>query len=259
MRRDLSTIVVGILFLAAGVLIGGSMLGLFDFYVNLDGWWTLFLIIPALLSMSQSGPNAGNAILLGIGTLLLLDAQGILPRNFSWRLVFPLVLLVVGLQILLGGSGFRYRRRDEPASPGSSGDSGSAGASGYKSEGERHSGGGVFSSSSKPGEGYKKASVTFGGEEIHYGDEDFLGGSYQATFGGLTVNLASVRIAGDVVIDVNATFGGIEIILPRGVKVVTHVNPVLGGTECKYPSSSDPAAPTVIVKGTATFGGVEIK
>ena len=113
MRRDLSTVVVGILFLAAGVLIGGSMLGLFDFYVNLNGWWTLFLIIPALLSMTQSGPNAGNAILLGIGTLLLLDAQGILPRNFSWRLVFPLVLLVVGVQILLGGSSFRYRRRDD--------------------------------------------------------------------------------------------------------------------------------------------------
>lgn len=259
MRRDLSTVVVGILFLAAGVLIGGSMLGLFDFYVNLNGWWTLFLIIPALLSMTQSGPNAGNAILLGIGTLLLLDAQGILPRNFSWRLVFPLVLLVVGVQILLGGSSFRYRRRDDgPASGGSESGAGGDSAN-FRSEGERHSGGGVFSSSSKPGEGYKKASVTFGGEDIHYGDEDFFGGSYQATFGGLTVNLASVRITGDVVIDVNATFGGIEIILPRGVKVVTHVNPVLGGTECKYPSSSDPAAPTVIVKGTATFGGVEIK
>lgn len=278
MKRDISTIIVGILFLAAGVLIGGNMLGYFDFDFNLAGWWTLFLIIPALLSMTQGGPNAGNTILLGIGTLLLLDQQRLLPRNYGLKLIFPLVLLVVGLQILLGGTGFgytKYRRRDGQA--GHDGGNGSGGnGDGEASEssadrftrdsdgstsanGERRSGGGIFSSVSRPGEGHKKASVTFGGEEINYGEEEFLGGTYTAVFGGLTLNLVNVKITGDVVIDVSATFGGIEIILPRGVKVVTHITPVLGGSECKYPSSSDPAAPTVIINGTASFGGIEIK
>lgn len=273
MKRDISTIIVGILFLAAGVLIGGNMLGYFDFDFNLAGWWTLFLIIPALLSMTQGGPNAGNTILLGIGTLLLLDQQRLLPRSYGLKLIFPLILLVVGLQILLGGNGFSYsksRRRDRDGSGGNGGDGGEAdqGSAGHftregsghsYANGERRSGGGIFSSVSHPGEGHKKASVTFGGEDINYGEEEFLGGTFTAVFGGLTLNMVNVKITGDVVIDVSATFGGIEIILPRGVKVVTHITPVLGGSECKYPSSSDPAAPTVIVNGTASFGGIEIK
>ncbi len=263
MKRDFATVAVGILFLAAGVLLGGSMLGYFDFDYNLAGWWTLFIIIPALLSMTQVGPNTGNIILLGVGTLLLLDQQRILPRHIGLKLIFPVVLLAVGFQILFGGNAYRRSRREgngggEGSNPSEGGTGASAGAGG-RSQNGRHSGGGIFSSVSSPGEGHKKASVTFGGEEIHYADEDFLGGSYTAVFGGLTVNLVGARLSGDVVINVSAIFGGIEIILPRGVRVVMNVSPILGGSECKYPASSDPSAPTVIVNGTVTFGGVEVK
>lgn len=49
MRRDISTIIIGLLFLAAGAVIGGSMLGLFEINISLDGWWTIFIIAPALI------------------------------------------------------------------------------------------------------------------------------------------------------------------------------------------------------------------
>lgn len=266
MKRDVTTVVVGILFLAAGVLIGGNMLGYFYFNINLAGWWTLFLIIPALLSITQVGPNAGNVILFGIGTLLLLDQQRILPHNYGWKLIFPVVLLAVGFQILFGngwrGNGTYYRKngpKEESADGSFNGKSDGSTDTNRRDGYATRSGGGIFSSMSKPGDGYKKASVTFGGEDIHYGNEDFLGGVYTATFGGLTVNLVNTRITGDVSIDVSAIFGGVEIILPQGVRVISRITPVLGGSECKYPSSNDPAAPTVTVNGTVTFGGVEIK
>lgn len=262
MKRDVTTVVIGILFLAAGVLIGGNMLGYFYFDINLAGWWTLFLIIPALLSMVQVGPNAGNVILCGIGTLLLLDQQRILPRHYGWKLILPIVLLAVGFQILFGKGNGGYGSGSACRDDGSKDDLGAAGGGFRKDESDSRaarSGGGLFSSASKPGDGHKKASVTFGGQEIHYGDEEFLGGVYTAVFGGLTINLVGARIAGNVTIDVSAIFGGVEIILPRGVRVATRITPILGGSECKYPSSSDPEAPLVTVNGTVTFGGVEIK
>ncbi len=260
MKRDITTVVIGVLFLAAGVFIGGNMLGYFDFDFNLAGWWTLFLIIPALLSMTQVGPNAGNVILFGIGTLLFLDRQGIVPHGYGWKLIFPVVLLAVGLQILFGNGNRGGDRPFRPYDSGEEGNSGDPGPGPERRNGSAtRSGGGVFTSSSKPGEGHKKASVTFGGEHVYYGEEEFLGGVYTAIFGGLTVNLVNARISGNVSIDVSAVFGGVEIILPQGVRVVTHVIPVLGGSECKYPSSTDPAAPTVTINGTVTFGGVEIK
>lgn len=73
MKKDISTIIIGLLFLAAGVAVGGSMLGYFDFHISLDGWWTLFLIVPALLAIAQGGINVGNIVLLAVGVILLLD------------------------------------------------------------------------------------------------------------------------------------------------------------------------------------------
>ena len=109
------------------------------------------------------------------------------------------------------------------------------------------------------GRGNKTASAFFSGQDLHYQDETFTGATYTAVFGGVIANLRNVTLTGDVVITVSALFGGIDIILPDNVRVVTHVAPILGGTECKYVSSRDPLSPCVIVRGSATFGGVTIK
>jgi len=231
MRRDISTIIAGLLFLLAGISVGGSMLGFFDFNISFDGWWTLFLIVPALLTIVQGGFNAGNMVLLSIGVVLLLDAQNVLPRNFSWRLVFPLVLLAVGFQLVFGGRGSRYGRDRTTAG----------------------------TETTRGGPSHKTATAIFGGQDIVYGPEDYTGGTYSAMFGALTINLRSVTLVGDVVITVTAMFGGIEFILPDNVMVVSNVLPILGGVECKYASSRDPLAPKIIINGNASFGGVEIK
>ncbi len=232
MKRDITTIIVGLFFLAAGVAVGGSMLGFFDFTISFDGWWTLFLIVPALLSIVQGGFNAGNTVLLSIGAVLLLDAQNVLPRNFSWRLILPLVLLIVGFQLVFGHrtTGTAGNPRPSGPRPGESG-----------------------------GTAYKSSSALFGGQDIVYGSEDFTGGSYTAMFGALTINLRSVTLVGDVIINVTAMFGGIELILPDNVQVVSNIVPILGGVDCKYASSRDPLAPKVIINGNVSLGGIEIK
>jgi hypothetical protein len=244
MKRDITTIIIGILFLITGIAVGGSMLGFFDFSISFAGWWTVFIIAPALLSIIQGGFNVGNIILLFVGGTLLLNAQGILPNNFSWRLIFPLVLFIVGFQLLFGNrngaSGARFggwsRRAAGCCGTGSSGDAGTT-----------------------AGTGHKTASVAFSGQDIRYGNEEFTGGTYTAVFGGLTINLRSVTIVGDVVIYVTALCGGIDLILPDNVRVVSNVIPILGGADCTYTSSADPLAPKVIINGNVTFGGVNIK
>ena len=104
MKRDFATIVVGLLVLGAGIIIGGVLLGFFDFDISLAGWWTIFIIAPALFSMAQSGVNAGNMIMLAVGVILLMNAQEIFPVYISWRLIFPIVLIAVGVQLLFGKS-----------------------------------------------------------------------------------------------------------------------------------------------------------
>lgn len=270
MKRDIMTIIIGLLFLLAGIAIGGSMLGIFDLRINLDGWWTVFIIVPALIAIAQGGFNVGNVIILGVGVILLLNAQGILPEGFSWKLIFPVALLGLGFQLLFGGRGnccgdrsWHHHRddgNDECSGGTGSGSTGSAsGSADNRSDGSKNSGGGIFTEQSKAGASYKTASALFGAQDIYYGQEEFTGASYTAVFGGLTINMCNVILKGDVVINVSAIFGGIDLILPPNVQVISHVTPILGGTEIKYASSSDSSAHKVIVNGAASFGGIEIK
>lgn len=230
MKRDFPTVLIGFFFIAAGIIAGGVILGFFNFEINLAGWWTIFIIAPALYAISQTGLNVGNAVLLTVGVLLLLNAQQVLPMSVSWRLIFPVLLLAVGVQILFGNSFSRKK-------------------SGCSTSEQRETG----------GKEQAHRSAFFSGQDVHYDGHDFTGATYSATFGAVTADLRHAKITSDIVIGVSVLFGGIEIILPENVKVVTHVVPVLGGVDCIYRSSEDPAAHSVIIRGSVTFGGVEVK
>ena len=115
----------------------------------------------------------------------------------------------------------------------------------------------MFTEKSRPGNTFKTASVLFGGQDIIYGQEDFTGGAYTAIFGGLTINMRSVRLVGDVVINVTAVFGSVDLIVPDNVQLVSNVIPILGGVDNKYASSRDATAPRIIVNGNTVFGGLE--
>lgn len=249
MKRDITTIIIGSLFLLAGIAVGGSMLGLFDFSLNFSGWWTVFLIVPALLAIIKGGFNIGNIILLSVGIILLLDAQRILPHNFSWKLILPLVLFIVGFQLLFGSRGEKKANFGKDYKADNKNDEDT-----FKTA--RKTG---FTESTHSSSTYKTASVLFGGQDIRYGTEEFSGATYTAIFGSCTINLRHVILIGDVVITVTALFAGIDLILPENVRVISNIVPILGGTDIKYASAQDPLAPKIIINGNVSFGGVDIK
>lgn len=237
MKRDAYTIIVGTLFIAAAIAIGGTMLGFFDLNLSLRGWWTVFIIVPALVSIVQGGLNAGNAIMLGVGVLLLMNAQGAFPEGFGWKLILPFVLLVVGFQLLTGGSMCAGRRGRGAPKGGSTPGDGKDG----RADGE-----------------YSYAQAIFGEQVIRPVREKYRGGNYAALFGSVVLDLREAVITEDVVVTVSALFGGITIYLPEGVRVIAHVTPIFGGVDDKR-GGARTGENTVIVRGSATFGGIEIK
>ncbi|MBU0997201.1 MAG: hypothetical protein KKE16_04060 [Firmicutes bacterium] len=88
--------VLGVILLIFGALFLLNRLNIFTVDIFFNGWWTLLLIIPAILSMLKQGVTLGNGILLGLGVFLFLDQNG-------WNLsdyVLPSILIIVGLVIL---------------------------------------------------------------------------------------------------------------------------------------------------------------
>lgn len=86
----------GIVLIIVGVAFLVDRTGLFHINLFFAGWWTLFLIIPALYMMFKSGVQTGNVVLLGIGVYLLLEEQGV---RLGW-IVLPVVLILLGIALV---------------------------------------------------------------------------------------------------------------------------------------------------------------
>jgi hypothetical protein len=83
-----------------------------------------------------------------------------------------------------------------------------------------------------------------------------------AVFGGVKIDLREAELpAGVIDMDVRATFGGVQIIVPPTLAVEVHGSAVFGGFAHldRVPPNPDPNAPMVNIHGTALFGGVSIE
>jgi len=102
--------------------------------------------------------------------------------------------------------------------------------------------------------------VFMAGAERKVVSQAFRQGELSAVMGGVVIDFRSAALVdGRAVIDVFALWGGIEVIVPVGWKVVGDVTPILGGFDDATVPPMETSAPTLVVKGTAIMGGIEVK
>lgn len=65
--KKVEHILWGLVFIAAGLIIGGNSLGIIDVNLFFNGWWTLFIIVPCFISLLTEKEKTGNIIGLVIG------------------------------------------------------------------------------------------------------------------------------------------------------------------------------------------------
>jgi hypothetical protein len=89
--------VFGVVLIVLGVIFLLDKLNVIPFNIFFEGWWTLFLIVPALMSMSKQGVTVGNMILLIIGVTSLLSAQNVDLGGY----LLPGVLILLGIGLFI--------------------------------------------------------------------------------------------------------------------------------------------------------------
>ena len=99
-------IIWGLIFIVLGLIVGLNTLGIASINVFFDGWWTLFLIIPSFIGLFKDKDKTGDIILLVVGVLLLLGSQDIINFETIMKLVFPTILVIIGISCLI--KGFSY-------------------------------------------------------------------------------------------------------------------------------------------------------
>lgn len=81
-----------------------------------------------------------------------------------------------------------------------------------------------------------------------------------AMFGGCDLDMSQAVFEGrEVTVHAFAIFGGVEVTVPPGVEIRNHGVGIMGGFGGRGTQEIDPAAPVVVVKGLALFGGVNVK
>ena len=235
MKKDYSALIWGLIFVIVGIIFGGNALNIWHVDVFFPGWWTLFLIIPGLISMVRYGFIWGSGILVIIGLVLMFDALDIIDDVIVWKLIFPLVLVAVGISII--ASFFR-------------------GGTKKNIEADEYSKSKSYKYDSTQ---YPRYTAILGGGDYKNNTEDLKGIVAEAILGGLSIDLRDAKITEDIVLELTAVLGGIDIFIPDNVRVeIISGVPVLGGFEHKINRNAI-SGPKVRIKYTAVLGGIEVK
>lgn len=226
--KRFGNIIWGVVILAIGIIWGLNALGITNINIFFNGWWTLFIIIPSLICLFTKESKMWSFIWLVIGIVLLLCCQGILTFSLISKLIIPFILVVIGVSLIFKGSiDKRLKER-------------------IKTLNENK-------------EKQVEYCATFGGEEAKYDGEEFKGANIDAIFGSVDLDLKNATITKDQIINANAIFGGIDIIVPPNVNVKVKSTPIFGGTSNKIKTTYNENLPTIYINSLAMFGGVEIK
>jgi predicted membrane protein len=191
-------------------------------------YWPMLMVVAGLVNLTQSGSRGLALILISAGILLQLGTLGIL--RFSWSELWPLLIILAGGKMIWSSLQAR-KLRSGPANSDSA---------------------------------TMNATAVFGGIERSVSSNDFRGGSVSAFFGGVELDFVGADIQGDeAVLEVNATFGGVEIRVPTTWTVENRGQAVFGGysENTRTVDAGDPGArrKVLVITGTLLFGGLEIK
>ncbi|WP_133016088.1 hypothetical protein [Clostridium cuniculi] len=106
---------------------------------------------------------------------------------------------------------------------------------------------------------YPRYTAILGGGNYKNSTEDLKGLVAEAILGGLEIDLREAKITEDIVLELTAVLGGIDVFIPDNVRVeIISGVPILGGFEHKI-NRNVTSGPKVRIKYTAVLGGIEIK
>lgn len=217
----------GIVLIIIGAILGLNALGIAHIHLFFDGWWTLFIIVPCAISLLGNRGGTGDLVGLIVGVLFLLACQGVIRFDLLWRLLFPIILVLIGLSLIFKDA-FHGTIKKE------------------------------INKLNRNNPEKKEYCATFAGQKIDLSNEEFKGAELTSVFGSISFDLTDCKMKEDQVIEASVIFGGITILVPKDVNVKVNSTPVFGGVDNHVKNKTENKK-TIYVNATVLFGGIDIK
>jgi predicted membrane protein len=229
-QRNVRRAAFGLSIIGIGALALLDNLHVFDFPLLRTFWPLLFVIwgIGRLAWPYHPGSRVFGLVLTLIGALM--TAHNLGHADFDIRQWWPVFIILAGASIALRGA-FPWTHLGRPRLDPSAVEHADA----------------------------LNIDATFGSVELRNDSRAFKGGRIAVSFGSAELDLTEAVMDGpEVTIEVHASFGGVELRVPRDWQVIVQVRATMGSVEDR---SAPPSAPAhrLILRGDASFGGVEIR
>jgi Predicted membrane protein len=225
--------VFGLLVIAAGFIWLGSNMGLIDnTTLHIIFSWPMLLVAIGLTNLAERDSRFTGIVLILIGSFFLAPRLISTPYNFI-GIYWPVLIIILGVMIFFSALTKRF----------------------WINKHFHHY-------SEEITDGDLDEMNIFGGSKKKITDQNFRGGKITNIFGGAEIDLTKANlVSGRSVLDVTCIFGGVSIIVPSDWSVQVSVVSILGGFHDKRSTSRNEENPNkiLIIKGSAVFGGGEIK
>lgn len=232
-----------VLLILAGVICQGKNMGIIDYglFRTLISWQMLLLVLGGYNLWLRN--YVSGIILFFLGTVFILPKLSIFP-NYGAEVFWPLTLVCIGVTILLKpvirrkccGRAMGTEKIDKII--------------------------GKAESNYDSTDGYVISENTLSSVQQIVLDPVFRGARIKNVLGGTVLDLRRTALKEtQTFIDVECTFGGIEIYLPAGWNLLLQVRSVAGGCEDKRYNGLTviDMEHTLVVRGTVNFGGIVFK
>lgn len=221
--KKITGIVIGAILIACGVVYILGAFGVADINISLDGWWTLFIIIPCLNGLFTSKDKFGNCIGLAVGVLLLLAAQDVFEYDMIWKIIVPVIIIMLGIKLIVKSTSTQKKIENVE-------------------------------------KGQKEYMAAFSSQTFDYADKEIAVAKIGAVFGGAKCNLTDAKIKDGSQIDLFCAFGGADIIVPENVNVKVNTFCLFGGiSDKRIIKDTNKDKVTLNINGFCIFGGADIK
>lgn len=93
-------IIMGVILIAIGIGYMGEQMSWWNFTLFFPGRWSLFLIIPALLSMLEYGVSFAATCMLVFGGYFLAEANSWIDFKMSFPIFMAVICICIGIRLL---------------------------------------------------------------------------------------------------------------------------------------------------------------
>ena len=250
-NREGGRIIGGLILVTVGV--GLLLRNLGYFFPNWLFSWPMILILVGIYSgFKHNFRNGTWAILIGIGGFFLADVinPGLRLQPAFW----PIIIIGLGVIFIFRPKGNGKCRNDR-----------------FRKSEQNNNEIVTFNTTTSENintenttadsSDYLKIESVFSGVNRTVLSKNFKGGKIACVFGGAEIDLMQADFNGNITIKMDMVFGGAKIIVPQNWIVVNEIGGVFHGVDDKRRNNTIASDPNKVLtlKGSAVFGGVEIK